>query len=65
MPSNNELRPIQKRLLHQYLLIKHDLDKRKITSKPLDEYISVTIAEMEAEDVAYVQKIIENLLANA
>ena len=64
MPSNNELRTFQKRTLHKYLLIKNELTIKGVVSKQLDEYISETIAEMEAEDVAYVQKIVENLLAN-
>ena len=62
MPANNELRTIQKQTLHKYLLIKHDLNTRNIDSKPLEESISETIAGMDAEDVAYVQKIVENLL---
>ena len=64
MSSYIDLRAIQKRSLHNYLLIKHELSNKGIISKKLDEYTSETIAEMEAEDVAYVQKLIENLLAN-
>ena len=62
MPSNTELRAMQKTTLHHLLLIKHELDKKNITATELDKYISVTIAAMEAEDVAYVQKVLERLL---
>ena len=62
MPTNNELKTIQKQTLHKYLLIKHDLRSRNIESKPLEETISETIAGMDAEDVAYVQKVVEKLI---
>ena len=57
MPTNIELRAIQKRNLHHLLRIKRELGN--VPSNELDHYISVTMAEMEAEDVAYVQKIVE------
>ena len=60
MPTGIELRAVQKRTLHAMLRIKHEA--AGITLKELDSYISTTIAEMEAEDVAYVEKIVAKLL---
>ena len=51
---------MQKTTLHHLLMIKHELDRKNISSAELDKYISVTIAAMEAEDVAYVQKVLES-----
>ena len=59
MPTTIELRAEQKDKLYNLLLIKHELGST--VSKELNRYIYNTIAEMEAEDVAYVQKIIEEL----
>ena len=59
MPTTIELRAIQKRTLHHLLLIKSELGN--MPSKELEKYINVTMAEMEAEDVAYVQKILGDL----
>ena len=58
MPTNNELRSMQKRSLHQLLMIKKNQEK-------LDEYINVTKTEMDAEDVAYVEKMIKELEESA
>ena len=54
MATEREMKAIQKRILHQLLMIKDDREK-------LDEYINVTKAEMDAEDVAYVEKMLEEL----
>ena len=54
MPSSLEIRVNQKRMLHQLLMIKENPDK-------LAEYINITKTEMEAEDVAYVEKMVEEL----
>ena len=59
MPTNNELRATQKRTLYGLLLVKKDLGENK--SRALTEFIHQTIAEMDAEDVAYVEKLIESL----
>ena len=60
MPTNTELRAMQKSKLHSLLLIKHEI--KDVKSMELEKYISNTIAEMEAEDVAYVEKIVAKLL---
>ena len=60
MPTNLELRAIQKRTLHSLLRIKHEA--KGISLNELDSFISSTIAEMEAEDVAYVKQVIEDTL---
>ena len=58
MPTNLEMKSYQKRMLHQLLMI-----KSKVEGVPpviLDEYIDAVEIEMEPEDVAYVQKNLEN-----
>ena len=60
MPTNLELRAIQKRALHSLLLVKHEA--KNVELKELDKLINATIAEMEAEDVAYVKQIVRELL---
>ena len=59
MSAIPELKTIQKRNLHQLLMIRKELGDRK--SRYLEEYINVAKAEMDAEDFAYVQKTIEEL----
>ena len=49
-----EIKVIQKRILHQLLMLKKDPGK-------LAEYINITKTEMEAEDVAYVEKMVDEL----
>ena len=58
MPTNNELRATQKSTLYRLLLIKKEIEDSK--SKALTDFIGATMAEMDAEDVAYVEKLIEN-----
>ena len=59
MPTNNELRATQKRTLYGLLLVKKDLGENE--SRALSEFILATMAEMDAEDVAYVEKLIKSL----
>ena len=59
MPTNNELRAIQKRTLYGLLLVKKEAGENNL--KALADLIGSTMAEMDAEDVAYVEKLIENM----
>ena len=59
MPSISELRSNQKRKLYEFLMIQRDLGET--SSKALTEFIVAAKAEMEVEDVAYVEKLVESL----
>ena len=61
MPNIMEIRVAQRRTLHELLRIKKDLDEQGITSNPLNVYINATKTEMDAEDVAYVEKMFSEL----
>lgn len=54
MASTLEIRVIQKRQLHTFLIIKKN---NTGTVAQLQEAINALVAEMEQEDVAYVEKI--------
>jgi len=56
MATNIEVQVEQKRRLYMLLQIK--ADNKGITVKGLDRKIKETIAEMQQEDVAWVEKVI-------
>ena len=59
MLEDYELRVTQKRTLYRLLRVKKDVEEG--SSKALTEYIFATMAEMDAEDVAYVEKLVETM----
>ena len=59
MATNNELKIEQKRRLFQLLEVKRANKNFKNTT--LDRLIIAVKAEMEQEDVAYVEKLVEEL----
>ncbi|MCL1819343.1 MAG: hypothetical protein FWG36_01660 [Oscillospiraceae bacterium] len=61
MPSNMEMRVMQKTALFDLLKLKRDNKKAGINLEGLVELIIKTEATMEAEDVAYVEKKIAEL----
>jgi|GEM_PF-4347558 len=58
MPNVAEMKAEQKRRLTMLLRIKQTKDA-ELKNSIVDKYITDTIVEMEAEDVAYVQKILD------
>ncbi|MCL2637951.1 MAG: hypothetical protein FWD48_06210 [Oscillospiraceae bacterium] len=61
MASNVEIRVIQKTELYDLLALKKQNDKNGIKVGGLNELINKKKATMEAEDVAYVEKMIAEL----
>ncbi|MDR2559909.1 MAG: hypothetical protein LBC86_10290 [Oscillospiraceae bacterium] len=61
MPSVPELRKATKDELYDLLKLKIDNEKANITVIGLNQLINKKQAGMEAEDVAYVEKIISEL----
>ena len=61
MPANFELKVIQKRQLFIYLKLKKELAGKGVSSETLNEQILLAEAEMDAEDVAWVEKKIAQL----
>ncbi|MCL1820231.1 MAG: hypothetical protein FWG36_06210 [Oscillospiraceae bacterium] len=57
MPTNTEIRVMQKTLLFKLLLLKKELGG----NKNFNVLIAETKAAMESEDVAYVEKMIKEL----
>ena len=60
MEDDLVLKAHQKRMLHQLLMIKSDLGDVK--SRRLEEYLNAMMAEMDAPDVAYVERMVAELL---
>ena len=60
MEDDLVLKAHQKRVLHQLLMIKDDLGDVK--SRRLEIYINAMKAEMEAPNVAHVEKMVAELL---
>jgi len=56
MPTNIEVQVEQKKRLYNYLTLKKENSDLKI--KGLNELIKATKAEMQQEDVAWVEKIV-------
>ena len=61
MPNILEIRVTQRRMLHMLLQIKKDLDKKGVTSESLELNINVIVSEMQDEDIAVVEKRIQEL----
>ena len=61
MPTNMEMSYMQKTTLFDLLKLKRDNEGAGIKIKGLTDLIVRTKAVMEAEDVAYVEKMIEEL----
>ncbi|MCL1819823.1 MAG: hypothetical protein FWG36_04095 [Oscillospiraceae bacterium] len=61
MPSNMEMRTMQKTALYDLLKLKRDNEKSENKVEGLFELINKAKATMEAEDVAYVEKMIAEL----
>ena len=59
MPTNQELQVEQKKRLFQFL--KLEKENKGTDVKGLDELIIATKAEMQQEDVAYVEKMVSQL----
>ena len=61
MPTNLEMRVMQKNTLFNLLKLKRDNEKQEINLTGLRELIIATEAIMEEEDVAWVEKKIAEL----
>ncbi|MCL1822958.1 MAG: hypothetical protein FWG44_02025 [Oscillospiraceae bacterium] len=61
MASSIEIRTMQKTALFDLLKLKKDNEKEGINLKYLNELIIRAKATMEAEDVAYVEKMVAQL----
>ena len=57
MPSGIEIRVGQKRMLYALLDLKKAALSRKVDLPELDKLINSQMAEMEQEDVAYIEKL--------
>ena len=60
MPTSFELKSYQKRMLNQLLATKAEAEAKGVKLKTLNKYIRDIKIEMEAEDVAYVEKNLES-----
>ena len=61
MATNAELKIVQKTALYDLLMLKMENEKSGVNLVGLNRLINKTKAVMEAEDVAYVEKMIEQL----
>ncbi|MDR2168049.1 MAG: hypothetical protein LBE35_09420 [Clostridiales bacterium] len=61
MPWLHEMRALQKRNYREFLVVKKELASRGIVSKSLEEYLNAAKTEMDAEDAAYVEKVLNEL----
>ncbi|MCL1821012.1 MAG: hypothetical protein FWG36_10215 [Oscillospiraceae bacterium] len=63
MPTNMEMSYMQKNALYDLLLLKLDMETENsgVNLKYLNRLINKTVASMEAEDVAWVEKQIASL----
>ncbi|MDR2166903.1 MAG: hypothetical protein LBE35_03505 [Clostridiales bacterium] len=58
MPNIMELRVEQKSRLYQLLVVKKDLERNDVSR--LDEFIRLSVVEMDKEDVSWVKEQVEN-----
>ena len=63
MANVMELRVWQKDKLYELLETRHEMKRENIDTRLIDRLINKSKASMEAEDVAYVEKMIAELIS--